>query len=829
MDLLPTGSNCDELIYIETDKLNFTIKGKGVHPRLEASVSTEKLSAIRVNCQEKFSFDDKGIRRKDKFISHTQNDFCLGSFKIMPMFYEYQNYEIIIESKNIDIIEFWHDNQHIRNKVSPVGRSGKIISGIINFGNEIGLSNLDVKMNNKHYLGITIEVFPTKIKYQEDYLALMADVTDEVYNLAFDFMKKTYMNASLNHKAGSSLTEFFSIIRVIYDQFINSADIILCRPHHVLQTKQEIVPAHKIKRVTSKTIRWIERHPEQLLRVNDQYNAGKALSIKKKVSYDTIENRFIKHILQTTIKKLGSLKNNYIKLNRLTDAEKIKEIDLMISGLNRRANFSFLSVVGAFESTASMSLVFSLAPGYKELYKCYFMLLHGLSFGGDVFNISVKDLAVLYEYWCFLKLNSLMKERYRLVKQDIIKVDTRGLFVTLRKGGSSMVTYANPYNGERIELSYNPQTNKLPTVAQKPDNVLSLQKKGAGNQYKYVFDAKYKINPALSDSSYASAYQTPGPEEEDINTMHRYRDAMVYNNGHNVNYERSMFGAYVLFPYGEEEKYRNHKFFKSISEVNIGGLPFLPSATTLVSDMLEELISDSPESAFERATLPVGITEKLKGYDFCVRDVLVGALRNREQLEKCREYNFYYIPANKIADGRFPLHYVALYQSDNLFGSSESGIKVYGEVLRCSKVKRSAIKEVPNTKHYNEWYYRFDVREWIKLDQPIKVKEYGPRVNVFTNPFLLFNSEFVPELYIQTQEEFRLYHELKRFSAQVEISGNESQVRGFEFNGARIIFREDEIDVFSQDGRYNRISKLEFLEKPRRTFNEIRRFLLEGG
>ena len=73
-----------------------------------------------------------------------------------------------------------------------------------------------------------------------------------------------------------------------------------------------------------------------------------------------------------------------------------------------------------------------------------------------------------------------------------------------------------------------------------------------------------------------------------------------------------MFGAYVLFPYADEENYKNNAFYKSIGEVNIGGLPFLPSATSLVKEFLDELIADSPESAFERAILPKGIEEKLR-------------------------------------------------------------------------------------------------------------------------------------------------------------------------------------------------------------------------
>ncbi len=525
------------------------------------------------------------------------------------------------------------------------------------------------------------------------------------------------------------------------------------------------------------------------------------------------------------MRRLIDLRDKYMRLSRNTDQETIKEIERMINGIQRRIEFSFLKAVENYSPTQSMSLVFSMAPGYKELYKYYVILQHGLSLDGDLFHISVKDLASLYEYWCFIKLNRIMKDRYRLIKQDILKIDSKGIFVTLKKGAESKVTYENPSNGERIELAYNPKLIGLPTTAQRPDNVLSLNKKGKSNQYSYVFDAKYRINPSIPGTPYAQLYGSPGPEEEDINIMHRYRDAIVYQNSQRESYERSMFGAYVLFPYDNEEEYRNHKFYISIDSFNIGGLPFLPSANGMVIELLDDLIADSPDSAFERATLPIGIEEKLKSYDFNVRDVMVGTLRKKEQLDACLEYKFYHIPEAKVAKTRFPIHYIALYQSVKSFGNSTSGIRVYGEVLTCSKVRRSEITEILTSRNNNELYYRFEIKEWIYLDPPIKVGEQGIRINIYTNFFLLQNSEYYTELLINSEEEFRLYYELKRLYNQTTIKGSENSIEGFEFEGTNIIFRNNEIAVHTEDGRFNRYGLRQFALRPRSTFNDIRRFI----
>ena len=60
---------------------------------------------------------------------------------------------------------------------------------------------------------------------------------------------------------------------------------------------------------------------------------------------------------------------------------------------------------------------------------------------------------------------------------------------------------------------------------------------------------------------------------------------------------------------------------------------------------------------------------KLKAVDWAVRDVLVGTMRSPQQLDICRKHCFYYIPAERLQDSDFPIRYVALYQSQYVFGA----------------------------------------------------------------------------------------------------------------------------------------------------------------
>ncbi|MBU3191322.1 hypothetical protein KPL51_17520 [Clostridium bowmanii] len=94
--------------------------------------------------------------------------------------------------------------------------------------------------------------------------------------------------------------------------------------------------------------------------------------------------------------------------------------------------------------------------------------------------------------------------------------------------------------------------------------------------------------------------------------MHRYRDAIVYKNHKTGTYNNSVFGAFVLFPYKDELQYKNHNFYKSIEEVNIGGIPFLPKATGLMEEFLDKLINQSSYSTFERSLDSLGRENYIK-------------------------------------------------------------------------------------------------------------------------------------------------------------------------------------------------------------------------
>jgi len=67
----------------------------------------------------------------------------------------------------------------------------------------------------------------------------------------------------------------------------------------------------------------------------------------------------------------------------------------------------------------------------------------------------MKELSLLYEYWCFIKINSLLRKRYKLINTDFITINRAGIFVSLKKGVTSTLVYENANAKETFKVSYN--------------------------------------------------------------------------------------------------------------------------------------------------------------------------------------------------------------------------------------------------------------------------------------------------------------------------------------------------------------------------------------
>ncbi len=156
--------------------------------------------------------------------------------------------------------------------------------------------------------------------------------------------------------------------------------------------------------------------------------------------------------------------------------------------------------------------------------------------------------------------------------------------------------------------------------------------------------------------------------------------------------------------------------------------------------------------------------------DLLERSVLVGTLSRREQLDVCLSCGFYHIPAKQLETGE-GIRTVAIYQSLRMF-PERPGIRWVGTVESVQLLPRYAIREIYSEK--TEPYWRFRISRWRELPWVIEPKELG-FVSFLTTPFLLKHSRQVPQLWLQNDREYRLYHALERVQ----------KTRTFDFEGCR--------------------------------------------
>jgi len=805
MAILPSGSREEvELVQIETEDISLILKGKPYHERYE---SLKQYRTMDYHDTMDFTVDGENVQEIKVYDVNQQQ--LAEQTSLRPIFFENGVYQLIIASKHGEELTFYHEHPLVRKAISPVEIGNqKILMGNLQFQNEVGLTTFKVFNGSKRLLEVTLEIFPSKLDYRNDYQQLLEEVNDEIYNLAFHFIRKTYFGAKIKLDGNPSRAEFYQLISHHFEHFIKAVSNIEKQPNHLLKKTHEKARGDQIGKLDSKGRSFLRKRPNLFAEVkkgipigNKQFLPVSGLKIKKEITYDTNENRYIKWTLERLIHKLqdllSSIKNQNKRFKKEEDRFLIDKIQLMINRLEGKLKQPFWSNIGKLDRSV-MSLVLQMAPNYRDAFQIFLTLSKGLVLQGKVYQMSVKDVATLYEYWTFLKLGQILGRHYTLISQDIVKVNRNGLFVILDANQTAKRVYQHPVTKEEIILTYQKYEGSLPTVAQKPDTMLSIEKTGKDYKYNYIFDAKYRIDYAQEGSYYKKRYSTPGPVEEDINTMHRYRDSIVAEN--NGPYEQTSFGAYVLFPWFNEQSYQHHHFYKSIDKVNIGGLPFLPNATALVEQFIQRLINKGPEEIQKEGILPRGTVEEWQStFD---EIVLVGLVDSYAAYNSYIQERIYSRPISKLKKGWEKATYIALYVKNGI--TTNHGVFVYGKIKNVRPIKNDII---------------FEVEVWKNLSQVIKPIQYGIANYILTTLHSLKESTELPELFMKSKEEVSVWRVLRRISDQIKLDLDDqwldhaSSVTEYRIKDIIITMDQDRREMMLNNGSLQERIPIEKLER----------------
>ena len=454
-----------------------------------------------------------------------------------------------------------------------------ILAGFINYGNDIGKSEIliDYKVGSElRHFRFGFDVLSTKLNYHEHWRKIIDDIESEYRMLSLDYMKRTFHGFSPDTDGETPELIWWSIFAEEQKKFISAVKSIVGRSRHRLHGIETYLRADKLTRIPASIENELAEHRKErahLYRVEQQIQNN-----------NIQENRFLKHALRQITAKYEALKKRIETIKGTSDPFK-GEMQNMLDTLKHLQKNPFFRTVGRFKGMNQVSMVLQKASGYSQVYRTWNLLRHAYSLNDGIYRLQSKDIATLYEIWCFIEVSHIVKE---LLGMDV-EVDHRnrmemnGIFTwELGKGEHSRILFKKD-DVELAELVYNPkhtdrENNSIrmenivvPTVAQKPDIVLQLTKHDQQKNIKmtYLFDAKYRIEERVNG--------VDTPPEDAINQMHRYRDAIYYKEHSSKELKKEVIGGYILFPgAGQKADVEVSKFYKTIEEVNIGAFPLRP-------------------------------------------------------------------------------------------------------------------------------------------------------------------------------------------------------------------------------------------------------------
>ena len=577
MDLL-TIQHQDFTMYVECTKFD------GIWNKATRNVGEDHLLSSYTWSDGVESVDVKGLQLSE------------SGEQAPAIFFDNTDYPIWVDfKKQVNDAQFGSELQNDNDRFSFRGHT---LAGYINYGNDIGKSELNFVYQigtEKRRFTLGYEVLSTKLNYHEHWKKIIEDIEAEYRMLSLDYMRRTFHGFSPDTQGETQELIWWSVFKGEQQKFIKACKNIIERPRHRLNGYEVYLRADKLKRVPTNVENELAEHrrePAHLYRVEEQIQSN-----------DTQENRFLKYALGQITSKYESLKKRIEAIKNTSDTMK-EEMDEMQKALKHLQRNPFFRTVGRFKGLNQESLVLQKATSYSQIYRTWNLLRRAYSLNDGIYRLQSKDIATLYEIWCFIEVSHIVREQLGINEEDIEhrnRMEMNGLFTwELGKGGHSRILFRK--NGvELAELVYNPKHSEkeddnismenlvVPTVPQKPDIVLQLTKDDVqkGMKMTYLFDAKYRIEGKDS-------HGVDTPPNDAINQMHRYRDAIYYKDYSSDALKKEVIGGYILFPGdGEPADVEVSRFYKSIGDVNIGAFPLRPKDEVnrqLLEKFIKELI-----------------------------------------------------------------------------------------------------------------------------------------------------------------------------------------------------------------------------------------------
>ena len=688
-----------------------------VHQDFTLSIECGKFDAIWDKAKSNIGVDQltSTYSWSDGVVSVKRNDESIVNGQVAPaIFFDNADYPIWVEFKdNVKKAQF---GSILQNENEKFTFRKQILAGFLNYGNEIGRSEIQliyqVGAETRNFV-FAFEVLSTKLNYHDHWKKIIEDIEQEYRMLSLDYMRRTFHGFSPDTSGDTPEIIWWSVFNNEQKKFIKACKNIIDRPRHRLHGKETYKRADRLTFVPSSIENELAEHRD---------DTAHLYRVEQRVwTNDTQENRFLKFALGQITAKYETLKKRIEAVKNASDVMK-EDMQTTLAVLKHLQRNPFFRTVGNYKGMSQESLILQKATGYSQVYRTWSLLRRSYSLNDGIYRLQTKDIATLYEIWCFIEVSHIVKEKLHLSNDDIDqrnRMEMNGLFTwDLGKGEHSRILFKKD-GVELAELIYNPKSTEhenksvgikdlvVPTVPQKPDIVLQLTKSDLqeGMKLTYLFDAKYRIDGKDKNG-------VDVPPEDAINQMHRYRDAIYYKDYQTDSLKKEVIGGYILFPGdGEPTDVAVSKFYQTIDKVNIGAFPLRPKDVhnrQLLEQFIEELIQNKSRETISKVIPQKGALLRVPNR------VLVGLVGNSIRPGYTQSFHdgnatlYYTGPKFPTTISLHDLHYFIPYVKGE-------GVRDIYEIVRVRTITSKEAKQVEGDEVTDDMRLAFGLRFCRKL------------------------------------------------------------------------------------------------------------------
>ncbi len=595
-------------------------------------------------------------------------------------------------------------------------------TGYLTTRNYVGHLQLKVKTLSGHVEPVSLEVQSSLVDYQKDFKQMVSDLVEAVADIQMQINAPSSGWVKPNQEASKTRQQrlFYLLGLIRGERFRNAVQRVVDYPNHVWEDYRESGDIRRPCRIGASQVRSLAAAGNRIPVSSTSRLYSTLTSLPRRIEFsnkrksvDTPENRFVKFALNFFRHELHAFRR---ELGDSASSTLMVDLEAMERTLDGWLSKSFFRDVGQLSSSCFSSPVLQRREGYREILLRWIQYKLGCCLdwegSGDVYHAGQRDIASLYEYWCFFKLLNVMRRKFGIQIQNtgVIELcDAKEGQLPMRlclKAGKTFEC-AGTYEHDDVRRKLHVKFSYNRTFANERDNTgadqlswtLQLRPDYTFSFWPHTltedeatkhdlithvhFDAKYKAREILeaikgdeesrkddeSEQEYKSRLDA---KRIDLIKMHCYRDA-IHRTG----------GAYVLYP-GEGHEGTTYRGFHEIIP-GLGAFPLRPNAGDEgeIGRFLDEVLGVLCDrlSQWENYTYQkhktfraeikdrgpdqydslneldldakrINIAESRLSTDFLYKSVLYGTTHGKQQIKWIEKHGLYNIPVGEITKRR---------------------------------------------------------------------------------------------------------------------------------------------------------------------------------